>query len=79
MSVKGKIELIGTIKECLRGTQFLIEVDVEGMKKEIVGYISGRMRKNYTKVGVGDKVIVELSIYDLSNARIVKKLQKYEN
>lgn len=69
-----KIVLIGTIKECLRGTQFLVEIDLDGMKKDIVGYISGKMRKAYIKVGEGDKVRIELSKYDLNKARIVRRL-----
>lgn len=69
-----KIILDGVIKECLRGTEFLVEVDINGIKKDIVGYISGKMRKHYIKVGYGDRVKVELSKYDLKRGRIIKRV-----
>jgi translation initiation factor IF-1 len=37
----------------------------------VLGHISGRMRKNFIKILPGDKVVVELSPYDLSRGRIV--------
>jgi translation initiation factor IF-1 len=69
-----KVILDGVIKECLRGTEFLVEIDVNGVKKDIVGYISGKMRKAYIKVVFGDRVKVELSKYDLKRGRIVTRL-----
>lgn len=71
-----KVILDGVIKECLRGTEFLVEININGIKKDIVGYISGKMRKNYIKVGFGDKVKIELSKYDLNRARIVSRMQR---
>lgn len=68
-----KVVLDGTIKECLRGTEFLVEIDVNGTKRDIVGYISGKMRKHYIKVGFGDKVKVEVTKYDLNRGRIIKR------
>lgn len=69
-----KVVLTGRIKECLRGTEFLVEIDVNGIKKDIVGYISGKMRKAYIKVGIGDNVKIELSKYDLTRGRIISRL-----
>jgi translation initiation factor IF-1 len=37
----------------------------------VLGHISGKMRMNYIKIAPGDKVMVELTPYDLSRARIV--------
>lgn len=72
---KDKVSVEGVILECLRGTEFSVEIDLGGgTKKNIVGYISGKMRKNYIKVGPGDRVIVEISRYDLNRARIIKRL-----
>jgi translation initiation factor IF-1 len=71
-----KVILEGTIKECLRGTEFLVEININGMKKDIVGYISGKMRKHYIKVAYGDKVKIEVSQYDLNRARIVSRLSR---
>jgi translation initiation factor IF-1 len=68
-----KVIFEGVIKECLRGTEFLVEIDVDGTRRSIVGYISGKMRKNYIKVGYGDRVKIELSKYDLKRGRIVTR------
>lgn len=69
-----KVTLEGFVKECLRGTEFLIELNIDGMKKDIIGYISGKMRKHYIKVGPGDKVLIEISRYDLNRGRIIKRI-----
>ena len=37
---------------------------------EVLGHISGKMRKNFIRISVGDKVDVEITPYDLSKARI---------
>lgn len=42
--------------------------------KEVIGHLSGKMRVNYIKVLVGDRVLVEFSPYDDSRGRIVKRL-----
>ncbi|WP_448516274.1 translation initiation factor IF-1 [Pseudothermotoga sp.] len=69
------IKMEGTIVEARRNATFLVELD-NGHK--VLAQISGRMRKNFIKLLPGDRVVVELSIYDLSKGRIVyrKKLDK---
>jgi len=69
------IKMEGTIVEARRNATFLVELD-NGHK--VLAQISGRMRKNFIKLLPGDRVVVELSIYDLSKGRIVyrKKLEK---
>ncbi len=69
-----KVTVEGVVKECLRGTEFLIELNLGEIKKDIVGYISGKMRKNYIKVAPGDRVLIEVSKYDLRRGRIIKRL-----
>ena len=70
-----KLLLTGKIVECLRGTEFLVEVDIDDLhSKKVVGYVSGRLRKAYIRVSPGDKVLIELSRFDLNRVRIVKKL-----
>lgn len=72
---QNKISIEGVVLECLRGTEFSVQIDLgNGYKKNIVGYISGKMRKNYIKVSPGDRVLVEISKYDLLRGRIVKRL-----
>jgi len=38
---------------------------------EVLAHISGKMRKNFIKIGIGDKVTLEMSPYDLNKARII--------
>ncbi|WP_151633190.1 translation initiation factor IF-1 [Noviherbaspirillum aerium] len=62
------IQMQGRILENLPSTTFRVELE-NGHK--VLGHISGKMRKNYIKILLGDKVTVELTPYDLSKARIV--------
>ncbi len=65
------IALQGTIKETLPSTTFRVELE---NGHEILAHISGRMRVNYIRLLPGDKVLVEMSPYDLTKGRIVKRL-----
>ena len=58
----------GVVKETLPNTVFRVELENGHM---ITAHISGKMRKNYIRILTGDKVIVEISPYDLSKGRIV--------
>ena len=62
------IEVEGRIVESLRNGMFRVELD-NGNK--ILGYLSGKIRKYRIRVLVGDRVLVELSPYDLNKGRIV--------
>jgi len=59
----------GEVIENLPNTLFKIQLD--DSTKEIIGYLSGKMRKNYIKILPGDKVKVEMTPYDLDRGRIV--------
>ena len=63
-----KLEIEGTVTECLPGTQFRVKLD---NGHEVLAYLCGKMRKYYIRVLLGDRVLVELSPYDLSRGRIV--------
>jgi translation initiation factor IF-1 len=63
-----KITLEGTIVEALPGTQFRVLLE---NGHEVLAYLSGKMRKYYIRVLLGDRVRVELSPYDLTRGRIV--------
>ena len=63
-----KITLEGTVVEALPGTQFRVLLE---NGHEILAYLSGKMRKYYIRVLLGDRVKVELSPYDLTRGRIV--------
>ncbi len=73
MSSKDKIEVEGTVREALPGTMFRVELD-EG--HEVLAYLSGKMRKYYIRILLGDRVKVELSPYDLSKGRITYRFKR---
>lgn len=62
-----KLEVEGTVVEALPNTQFLVELE-NGHR--ILAYLSGKMRKFYIRILLGDRVRVEMSIYDPSRGRI---------
>jgi len=68
-----KIELEGTVVEALPGTQFRVELD---NGHEVLAYLSGKMRKYYIRILLGDRVRVEVSPYDLSRGRITYRFKK---
>ena len=65
------IKLNGVVKETLPSTTFKVELE---NGHEILAHISGRMRVNYIRLLPGDKVLVEMSPYDLTKGRIVQRL-----
>ena len=64
----GAIELEGTITESLPNAMFRVELD-NGHK--VLAHISGTMRMHYIRILPDDRVVVELSPYDLTRGRIV--------
>ena len=62
------IELEGTVLECLRNAIFRVELQ-NGHK--VLAHISGKIRKHYIKILPYDRVLVELSPYDLTRGRII--------
>jgi translation initiation factor IF-1 len=67
-SKDGAIEIEGTVAEALPNAMFRVEL-TNGHK--VLAHISGKMRKNYIRILSGDRVIVELSPYDLTKGRII--------
>jgi translation initiation factor IF-1 len=68
-----KIQVEGTITEALPGTVFRVRLD---NGHSVLAYLSGRMRKYYIRILLGDRVKVEMSPYDLSRGRIVFRQKK---
>jgi translation initiation factor IF-1 len=68
-----KIDVEGTVVEALPGTQFRVRLD---SGHEILAYLSGKMRKYYIRILLGDRVRVELSPYDLTRGRIVYRYKR---
>lgn len=67
MAKEDAIELEGTVVEALPNAMFKVELE---NGHEILAHISGKMRMHYIKILPGDKVQVELSVYDLDRGRI---------
>ena len=67
-SKDGAIEMEGTVAEALPNAMFRVEL-TNGHK--VLAHISGKMRKNYIRILPADRVIVEMSPYDLTKGRII--------
>lgn len=63
-----KLEVEGTVIEALPNTQFMVELD-NGHR--VLAYLSGKMRKFYIRILLGDRVKVEISLYDMNRGRII--------
>lgn len=61
------IEVMATVIEPLPNAMFRVQLE---NKHQVLAHISGKMRKNFIRISVGDKVNVEMSPYDLGKARI---------
>lgn len=70
---KEKLIIEGTVTEALPNTTFRVELENGHV---VLAYLSGKMRKHYIRVLLGDRVRVELSPYDLSQGRIVYRFKK---
>ncbi len=61
------LEVEGVVREVLPNATFLVELQ---NKHQIIAHISGKLRMNYIRILVGDRVTVEMSPYDLTKGRI---------
>jgi translation initiation factor IF-1 len=66
------IEVEAVVVEPLPNTMFRVELE---NGHQVLAHISGRMRKHFIRILPGDKVLVELSPYDLNRGRIVYRLK----
>jgi translation initiation factor IF-1 len=69
MSKEEAIEVMATVLETLPNAMFKVVLE-DNKQHEVLAHISGKMRKNFIKILPGDRVLVELSPYDLSRGRI---------
>lgn len=65
------LNIEGTVTRVLAGTMFHVELP---NKHQVLAHISGRMRKRFIRLSVGDRVKMEMTPYDLAKARIVYRL-----
>lgn len=67
MAKEEPIALQGTVTQVLPGTMFRVALP---NGHQVLAHISGKMRKNFIRISVGDRVDIEVTPYDLSKARI---------
>ena len=68
---EGEIELEGVVSAVLAGTMFRVKV---ANGHEFLAHISGKMRKRFIRLVVGDRVKIEVSPYDMEKARITYRI-----
>ena len=72
MAKKETIEVEGKVVESLPNATFKVEL---ANGHEVLAYLSGKIRMNYIRVLPGDRVLVELSPYDLTKGRITYRFR----
>ncbi|MFC2009903.1 translation initiation factor IF-1 [Chloroflexota bacterium] len=72
MAKKEAIEVEGTVVEALPNAMFRVNLAND---HEVLSHISGKMRVHYIRILPGDKVLIELSPYDLSRGRITYRFK----
>jgi len=83
MAVEKAIEIEGTITSVLPGTMFRVSLNSQSGSgkrpsgvgpRQVLAHISGKMRKRFIRLTIGDRVKMEMSPYDMEKARIVYRL-----
>ena len=83
MALEKAIEIEGTITSVLPGTMFRVSLNGAAgngkrspgiSPREVLAHISGKMRKRFIRLTIGDRVKMEMSPYDMEKARIVYRL-----
>lgn len=72
MTKEQAIRVEGKVTEALPNGMFMVELE---NGHSVLAHVSGKIRKNFIRIAVGDKVTVELSPYDLTRGRIVFRLK----
>ena len=81
MAAEKAIEIEGTITTVLPGTMFRVSLNGQNGNRtpgagarQVLAHISGKMRKRFIRLTIGDRVKMEMSPYDMEKARIVYRL-----
>ena len=67
------IEMEGVVTQCLSNGMFRVKLE-NGFN--VLAHLSGKIRRNYIRILLGDRVIVELSPYDLTRGRIIYRARQ---
>jgi translation initiation factor IF-1 len=73
MAKEELLEFPGVVSEVLPNATFRVKLD--NQDHEIIAHTAGKMRKNRIRVSAGDKVLVEMTPYDLSKGRITFRVR----
>lgn len=68
MAKDDTIEVTGVVLEPLPNAMFRVELE---NRHQVLAHVSGKMRKNFIRILTGDRVLIELSPYDLTRGRII--------
>lgn len=71
-----KVVVEGEVISILPGLEYEVKVDFQGMEHIATCYVSGKMKSHYIQLEQGDKVKVEISLYDIDRGRITYRLTK---
>ncbi len=69
------IQIEGVVTDLLPNAMFRVEIPVGEQKRTVLAHIAGKMRQNYIRILMGDRVLVELSPYDLERGRIIYRFK----
>jgi translation initiation factor IF-1 len=69
------IELEGVVKKLLPGTLFEVELKQGEATTMLLCSLAGKLKQHFIKLTVGDKVLLEISKYDMSKGRITYRLK----
>ena len=73
MAKEEAIEVMAKVLETLPNAMFRVEL--EDSQHQVLAHISGKMRRHFVRLTVGDRVRMEMSPYDLTKARITYRLR----
>lgn len=72
MAKEEAVQVEGTVVESLPNAMFRVELE---NKHIVLAHVSGKMRMNFIRILPGDKVMCELSPYDLTRGRIIYRVK----
>ncbi len=70
------VTLEGVVNEVYPEMKYLVEVDFKGIKHKVKCYVSGKMRTRFIVIKKGDKVRIQISLYDINSGIITYRLNQ---